>query len=49
VVRGFALAVAFCRRRVGPRLLVAVEVSAGAGLMVFGGLLGYRSLREDEA
>jgi hypothetical protein len=42
---GFALAVAFCRRRVGPRLLVAVEVSAGAGLMAFGGLLGYRSLR----
>jgi hypothetical protein len=45
VVRGFALAVAFCRRRVGPRLLVAVDVSAGAGLMAFGGLLGYRSLR----
>lgn len=46
---GFALAVAFCRRRVGPRLLAAVDVSAGAGLMAFGGLLGYRSLREGEA
>jgi putative LysE/RhtB family amino acid efflux pump len=44
----FALAVALCRRRVGPRLLAAVDLGVGAGLVVFGSLLAYRSLREGE-
>jgi threonine/homoserine/homoserine lactone efflux protein len=43
---GFSLAVALARRRVGDRLLRAVDVGVGSGLVVFGGLLGYRALRE---
>jgi threonine/homoserine/homoserine lactone efflux protein len=45
---GFALAVAAARHRVGPRLLSAVDVGIGGGLVAFGGLLGYRALRENE-
>ena len=41
---GFAAAVALARRRVGDRLLAAVDVVAGCGLMAFGGLLGYRAV-----
>jgi threonine/homoserine/homoserine lactone efflux protein len=40
----FSTAVALARRRVGPRLLTAVDVGAGAGITGFGILLGYRSL-----
>ena len=40
----FSTAVSLARRRVGPRILTAVDVGAGAGIVGFGGLLGYRSL-----
>jgi threonine/homoserine/homoserine lactone efflux protein len=43
---GFASAVALLRRRVGDRLLRAVDLAAGAGLVGFGTLLGYRAVRE---
>ena len=36
--------VAVARRWVGPRLLKAVDIGAGAGLVGFGGVLGYRAL-----
>lgn len=36
---------ALARRRVGPRLLRVVEGVSGAGLLVFAGLLGYRTLK----
>jgi putative LysE/RhtB family amino acid efflux pump len=39
----FSTAIAIARRRVGPRLLAAVDVAAGAGVVGFGALLGYRS------
>ena len=42
----FSSAVAAASRRVGPRLLAAVDVSAGAGLVGFGAFFGYRSLHE---
>jgi putative LysE/RhtB family amino acid efflux pump len=42
---GFSAAVALVRKRVGPLLLRAVDVLSGLGLILFGGLLGYRSLR----
>jgi threonine/homoserine/homoserine lactone efflux protein len=42
---GFSTAVALVRRRVGDRLLRFVELVSGCGLIGFGGLLGYRSLR----
>ena len=42
----FTSAIALARRRVGPRLLAAVDVAAGAGVVGFGGLLGYRTLHE---
>jgi hypothetical protein len=45
---GFALAVARTRNRIGPRLLAAVDVAIGSGLVVFGTLLGYRTLREGD-
>jgi threonine/homoserine/homoserine lactone efflux protein len=43
----FALAVALARRRIGPRLLPAIDVGAGAGLVAFGGLVGYRTVTDD--
>jgi putative LysE/RhtB family amino acid efflux pump len=38
--------VSVARRWVGPRLLRAVDGVAGAGLLGFGGLLAYRTLRD---
>jgi threonine/homoserine/homoserine lactone efflux protein len=35
------------RRRVGPRALRGVDVLAGLGLVVFGGVLGWRTLGDD--
>lgn len=46
---GFALAVASVRGRVGPRLLAGLDVVVGAGLVAFGGMLGYRVVREGDA
>jgi putative LysE/RhtB family amino acid efflux pump len=43
---GFSTAVALARRRVGERLLRVVDLVSGAGLIVFGGLLGFRTVRE---
>jgi threonine/homoserine/homoserine lactone efflux protein len=43
---GFATVVALVRKRVGPRLLRAVDLVTGSGLIAFGGLLGYRTLHE---
>ena|ERR1051325_10245353 len=40
----FSTAVSLARRHVGPRVLTVVDVGAGAGIVGFGGLLGYRSL-----
>jgi putative LysE/RhtB family amino acid efflux pump len=40
----FSTAVSLAGRRVGPRLLATVDVGAGAGITVFGVLLGYRTL-----
>jgi threonine/homoserine/homoserine lactone efflux protein len=42
----FAGAVALAGRRIGPRLLAAVDVAAGAGLVAFGSLMAYRTARE---
>ena len=41
---GLSTAIALARRRVGARLLAAVDVAAGCGLVAFGGLLGYRAV-----
>ena len=41
---GFSTAVALVRTRVGDRLLRLVDVASGSGLIVFGGLLGYRAV-----
>jgi putative LysE/RhtB family amino acid efflux pump len=38
--------VAVARRRIGPRLLRTVDGVAGAGVLAFGGLLAYRTLRD---
>jgi putative LysE/RhtB family amino acid efflux pump len=38
--------VSLARRRVGPRLLRAVDGVAGAGVLGFGGLLAFRTLRD---
>ncbi len=38
--------VSLARRRVGPRLLRTVDGAAGAGILGFGGLLAYRTLRD---
>jgi putative LysE/RhtB family amino acid efflux pump len=43
---GFSTAVALLRKRVGARLLRGIDVASGAGLIGFGGLLGYRTLEE---
>ncbi len=42
----FSTAIALARRRVGPPLLATVDVAAGAGIVGFGALLGYRSVHE---
>lgn len=44
---GFATAVALSRERVGDRLLRLVDLAVGSGLVVFGGLLGYRALHSE--
>jgi putative LysE/RhtB family amino acid efflux pump len=43
---GFSTLVALFRKRVGRRLLRFIDVATGSGLIGFGGLLGYRTLRE---
>jgi threonine/homoserine/homoserine lactone efflux protein len=43
---GFATVVAVARKRVGARLVRAVDVGTGFGLIGFGSLLGHRALRE---
>jgi len=40
---GFSTAVALARKRAGDRLVRAVDVASGLGLVVFGGLLAYRT------
>jgi putative LysE/RhtB family amino acid efflux pump len=45
-VTALAVGVSVTRRWVGPRLLRAVDASAGAGLLGFAGVLGYRTIRE---
>jgi putative LysE/RhtB family amino acid efflux pump len=42
-----ALAASLAARRIGPRVLQAVDVVAGAGLIGFGGALGWRTLRDE--
>jgi putative LysE/RhtB family amino acid efflux pump len=42
----FSTIVSLARRRVGPRLLAAVDVAAGAGVVGFGALLGYRTVHD---
>jgi threonine/homoserine/homoserine lactone efflux protein len=46
---GFAALVALAKERVGPRLLAASDVLIGSGLVVFGGVLGYRTVTERHA
>jgi putative LysE/RhtB family amino acid efflux pump len=41
----FAGAIALTRRRIGPRLLAAIDIGAGAGILGFGAYLGYRTAR----
>jgi putative LysE/RhtB family amino acid efflux pump len=43
---GFSTAVALLRRRVGARLLRAVDVVTGCSLVVFGGVLGVRAVED---
>jgi threonine/homoserine/homoserine lactone efflux protein len=43
---GFSTALALVRRRLGRRLLALVDLAGGSGLILFGGLLGYRALEE---
>jgi putative LysE/RhtB family amino acid efflux pump len=43
---GFSTAVALVRKRIGSRLVRLVDIASGAGLIGFGGLLGYRTLHE---
>jgi putative LysE/RhtB family amino acid efflux pump len=45
-VTALAVGVALTRRWVGARLLRAVDTAAGAGLLGFAGVLGWRTLRE---
>jgi putative LysE/RhtB family amino acid efflux pump len=45
-VTALAVGVSFSRRWVGARLLRAVDSVAGAGLLGFAGVLGYRTLHE---
>jgi putative LysE/RhtB family amino acid efflux pump len=44
---GLSRALAAARRRVGPRLLPAIDAGAGIGLLGFAGVLGWRTLREE--
>src|SRR5919198_112072 len=46
---GFAVAVAATRRRIGARLLAAIDVAIGAALVLLGALLGERTLTEGRA
>jgi putative LysE/RhtB family amino acid efflux pump len=41
----FAGAIALARRRIGPRVLAAIDIGAGAGILGFGAYLGYRTAR----
>jgi putative LysE/RhtB family amino acid efflux pump len=41
---GFAALVAVAARRIGQRVMAAIDVGIGAGLMVFGGVLGHRAV-----
>jgi threonine/homoserine/homoserine lactone efflux protein len=41
----FAGAIALTRRRIGPRLLAAIDIGAGAGILGFGAYLGFRTAR----
>jgi putative LysE/RhtB family amino acid efflux pump len=41
----FAGAIALTRRRIGPRLLAAIDIGAGAGILGFGAYLGVRTAR----
>jgi threonine/homoserine/homoserine lactone efflux protein len=43
---GFAAAIALAGKRIGDRLLAAVDVVVGCGLVAFGALTGARTLRE---
>jgi putative LysE/RhtB family amino acid efflux pump len=43
---GFSTVVALVRTQVGPRLLRFVDIVAGAALIGFGSLLGYRAFNE---
>jgi threonine/homoserine/homoserine lactone efflux protein len=43
---GFSTAVALARKRVGDRLVRAVDAASGLGLVAFGGLLAYRAVRD---
>ena len=36
-------AIALARRRIGPRLLAAIDIGAGAGILGFGAYLGFRT------
>jgi len=42
-----AVGVAAARNRVGPRLLTSLDTAAGTAIVGFGGLLAWRTLRED--
>jgi threonine/homoserine/homoserine lactone efflux protein len=41
----FAGAIALARRRIGPRLLAAIDIGAGGGILGFGAYLGFRTAR----
>jgi hypothetical protein len=41
----FAGAIALARRQIGPRLLAAIDIGAGAGILGFGAYLGFRTAR----
>jgi putative LysE/RhtB family amino acid efflux pump len=41
----FAGAIALTRHRIGPRLLAAIDIGAGAGILGFGAYLGFRTAR----
>jgi putative LysE/RhtB family amino acid efflux pump len=41
----FAGAISLARRRIGPRMLAAIDIGAGAGILGFGAYLGYRTAR----
>jgi threonine/homoserine/homoserine lactone efflux protein len=43
---GFSTAVALARKRAGDRLVRAVDVASGVGLVAFGGVLAYRAVTD---